>query len=305
MPKKLKIKCITGRHNSGRTLQESEKRLAEFINLANEQFAIFDSKLNCVVINKAALKMMSLREKDVIGKNFRDIFPDAHKRNIYNKCIKVIKTGKPLSIENFVPHPKMGEMYLTIEAFKVGDGLGITIRNITKQKKVEQALQENEKQKFGDVVENAREWIWEVDTNGKYTYSSQIVKKILGYNPEKVLKMHFYDFFAPKDKKKMKKLAFEVFAKKESFRDFINLNIHKDGKEVWLSTSGVPILDAKGNLLGYRGADADITELKKANIKLQKKNDELKRFHNLVVGRELKMMELKKRIKKLEEKRNK
>lgn len=41
-------------------------------------------------------------------------------------------------------------------------------------------------------------------------------------------------------------------------------------------------------------------ELDDANIKLRERVDELERFHNLTVGRELKMIELKKRIKELE-----
>ena len=43
-------------------------------------------------------------------------------------------------------------------------------------------------------------------------------------------------------------------------------------------------------------------ELTKSKKELQTRVDELERFHNLVVGRELKMVELKKRIKDLKEK---
>jgi PAS domain S-box-containing protein len=91
------------------------------------------------------------------------------------------------------------------------------------------------------------------------------VEKILGYKPEEIVGVkHFYELFHPEDRKKPRKMAFAVFAKKKPFREFINRNIHKNGKTVWLSTSGMPILDEKGKLLGYRGADTDITERKRA-----------------------------------------
>jgi PAS domain S-box-containing protein len=91
------------------------------------------------------------------------------------------------------------------------------------------------------------------------------VEKILGYNLEDVVgKKHFYDLLHPEDREELKKAAFEVFAQKQSFREFINRNVRKDGETVWLSTSGIPILDEEGNLLGYRGADTDITERKRA-----------------------------------------
>jgi diguanylate cyclase (GGDEF)-like protein/PAS domain S-box-containing protein len=119
---------------------------------------------------------------------------------------------------------------------------------------------EIEEKRFRSITENAREWIWEVDEKGKYTYASPVVEKILGYSPNEILGKYFFDLFHPEDREPLKKAAFDVFKKKESFRDFINRNIHRTGSIVWLSTSGTPILDRKGNLIGYRGADFDITK---------------------------------------------
>jgi PAS domain S-box-containing protein len=140
--------------------------------------------------------------------------------------------------------------------------LGIT-RDIRERKKAEEALRHSER-RFRDIADNAFEWIWEVDPNGKYTYSNPTVEKILGYTPVEVLEKHFYDLLHPDDKERVKNEAFEVFARKEPFRESVNKNLSKDGRTVWLSTSGVPLLDEKGNLVGYRGADTDITERKKA-----------------------------------------
>ena len=141
-------------------------------------------------------------------------------------------------------------------------------------KQAEDALR-NSEVRFQQIAENALEWIWEVDTNGLYTYASPVVERILGYTPEEIVgQKHFYDFFHLENKKQLKKAAFEVFAKKESFREFINCNIHKNGDTVWLSTSGIPLLDEQGNLLGYRGADTDITDKKQAEEALSKRAEE-------------------------------
>jgi len=142
-------------------------------------------------------------------------------------------------------------------------------RAVSRRKEAVEALKRSEV-RFRQIAENALEWIWEVDINGLYTYASPKVKKILGYRPgEVVKKKHFYDFFHPAEREKLKALAFETFAKKTPFREFINRNIRKNGREVWLSTSGVPILDEGGNCLGYRGADMNITERKLTEKKLQ------------------------------------
>jgi len=146
----------------------------------------------------------------------------------------------------------------------------------TERKWAEEALRESE-ERFQQVAEHAQEWIWEVDAHGSYTYSSPIVEEILGYKPEEVVgKKHFYDLFHPEDREELKKAAFEVFAQKQSFREFINRNMRKDGETVWLSTSGVTILDEEGNLLGYRGADIDTTERKQAQEALRESEERLK-----------------------------
>jgi PAS domain S-box-containing protein len=138
----------------------------------------------------------------------------------------------------------------------------------TERRQAEEALQQSNR-RFKDIAQNALEWIWEVDAEGKYTYTSAVVEKILGYKPNEVLGKYFYDLFHPDDREELKKAAFEVFAKKRPFRQFVNRNIHKNGEVVWLSTSGVPILDKEENFLGYRGADVDITESKQAEEALR------------------------------------
>ena len=149
------------------------------------------------------------------------------------------------------------------------------ISEITERKNIETALRKGE-ERFRQVVESAGDWIWEVNAEGLYTYASPIVERVLGYKPEEIVgKKHFYDFFAPDVKEILKKAAFEVIAKGEVFKGFVNLNIHKNGSTVIMETSGIPIIDEKGNLCGYRGADRDITERKRAEVELKTTQEKL------------------------------
>jgi PAS domain S-box-containing protein len=143
-------------------------------------------------------------------------------------------------------------------------------RDIAARKRTEDALQKSE-ERFRQVAENVGEWIWEVDPNGLYRYASPVVEKILGYAPDELVgKVYFYDLFAPGVREELKASALEVFARKEPFRTFHNPNITKDRRIVILETSGVPILDATGNLIGYRGTDTDITDRKRTEMELAK-----------------------------------
>jgi PAS domain S-box-containing protein len=153
--------------------------------------------------------------------------------------------------------------------------------DITEQKRVEAALKESE-QRFRDIADNTQQWIWEVDSQGRYTYASPVVEKVLGYKPEEILGKHFYDLLSADEREELKKAAFEVFAAKQPFTEFLNRNLHKNGEPIWLSTSGVPILDEQGNLLGYRGADKDVTGQKQAEEALRQNEEQYRLLVNQI-----------------------
>jgi diguanylate cyclase (GGDEF)-like protein/PAS domain S-box-containing protein len=134
-------------------------------------------------------------------------------------------------------------------------------------------MAQDSEQRLRDILDNALTWLWEVDINGKYTYACPTVEKILGYKAEEIIgNKYFYDFFHPDDYDELKKAAFEVINGKEAFREFMNRNLNKNGETVWLSTSGIPKFDENGRLLGYRGVDTDITELKNTQQTLEETN---------------------------------
>ena len=141
--------------------------------------------------------------------------------------------------------------------------------------KTNDALQGSE-YRFRQVTENAEEWIWEVDADGMFRYSSTAVERILGYSPEElVFQKHFYELFDPVVREDLKKSALAIIGQKEPFYHFVNPNIHKNGSIVILEKSGSPILDEQGNLTGYRGADMNITERKRAEDAIKKANKQI------------------------------
>ena len=89
-------------------------------------------------------------------------------------------------------------------------GLMGVSRDITERRQVQEALRESEK-RFRDISENAAEWVWETDVEGKFTYSSSVVEKVLGYKPEELLKKYFYDFFLPEERDKLRQAAFTIY----------------------------------------------------------------------------------------------
>ncbi len=151
-----------------------------------------------------------------------------------------------------------------------GDHLLATYYDVTDQNIAIKALRRSE-ERFRQVAEQTREWIWEVDADGLFTYVSIAVQSILGYLPEEIVgQKYFYDLFCAEDRERLKTLTFEAFLNGESFTAFELRNLHRDGREIWLSASGSPFFDEAGLLDGYRGSYVDITESKQMDAERER-----------------------------------
>ncbi|HLO83507.1 MAG TPA: PAS domain S-box protein [Nostocaceae cyanobacterium] len=143
-----------------------------------------------------------------------------------------------------------------------------------KRKQTEAALRESE-ERFRNLVEASSDWIWEVDQNAVYTYISPKVSDILGYEVEEVLGKTPLDFM-PQDRLAQIHDDFAaIFINPQPFQCLENYQIHRHGHLVILETSGVPVFDADGQFVGYRGMSRDITQRQQAAIALQETQQQL------------------------------
>ena len=253
-------------------LREGEQMLQTVVDSTREAMISIGEDGLIVLFNPAAEEMFGRNKHEMIGQPLDSLMPKEYRQQHQQNINNYFATGKPdgaigrlLELPGLRSDGTVFSMEISLSAGSLEDKQFVVAvaRDITERKRMEDVLRRSE-ERFRLVAENAREWIWEVDAQGLYTYASPVVENILGYKPEDLVgKKHFYDFFHPDSRQEMKKAAFETFSRKQPFRGFVNLNLRRDGTTVWLSTSGVPILDDQGNLLGYRGEDTDVTDRKK------------------------------------------
>jgi len=98
----------------------------------------------------------------------------------------------------------------------------------------------------------------------------------------------------------------DALAAGEPIPDMEAVRLRKDGSEVHVSISAATICDDEGKVIGLVTFHRDITqqveareELARQQVREQKRLAELEQFQRVTVGRELKMIELKKEIEHL------
>jgi len=137
------------------------------------------------------------------------------------------------------------------------------------------ALEESN-ERFRSLVETTSDWIWEINPEGVYTYSSPKVHDLLGFAPEEIIGKNLVDLTAPKEMERTSRIFKKLILSRKPFTGFENACQAKDGRFVVIETNGVPVFDDNGELLGFRGIARDISERKTALEALKKSRDELR-----------------------------
>jgi diguanylate cyclase (GGDEF)-like protein/PAS domain S-box-containing protein len=128
------------------------------------------------------------------------------------------------------------------------------------RKRSDRSLAESE-ERFRSIVETTSEWIWAMDVEGRLTYSNPAIETMLGYSPDDLLGKEILDVMHEDDRKAFVDLLPELIATKQGWSQLVTRWRHaKDGSYRHLESTAVAVLDEDGNLIGFRGADRDVTE---------------------------------------------
>lgn len=133
-------------------LQYSQSLLTGVLNSSLDGIMAFksvrDSQGNirdfeCLLINKAAEKIIAGTSQDIIGKYLLEEMPEHWKKELFDIYINVIETGEAQEKEFYYEHEGI-KIWKQHAIVKLGDGFAVTFRNITDRKQAEQDLQKQE-----------------------------------------------------------------------------------------------------------------------------------------------------------------
>ncbi|HIJ78663.1 MAG: PAS domain S-box protein [Desulfobulbaceae bacterium] len=139
---------------------------------------------------------------------------------------------------------------------------------------------DNSQTRFHELTTANRQLIWEINTDGNFTYCSPSCEAVYGYKPEELLGENIFNRLVPPDEiNAQQKLFTETISRKKSLHNVHRKIISRSGKIIYVDTTCIPLLK-NGKVIACRGLDRDVTEMKNLELQLELKTMELTEVNN-------------------------
>jgi PAS domain S-box-containing protein len=250
-------------------------------------------------VNEATITVTGVPREKLIGTDFSDYFTEPDKAGAgYREAFsKGSVTDYPLTIRRH--DGRLTDVLYNATVYKdaAGRPLGIfaAARDVTTQKQASQYAR--------SLIEASLDPLVTISPEGKITDVNEGSIKVTGVPREKLIGTDFSDYFTEPDKARE---GYQQVFSRGFVTDYPLTVRHRDGRLTDVLYNASVYKDAGGKVLGVFAAARDVTAQKKAEAQLAEQRTrelerlaELERFQTLTVGRELKMIQLKKEIEEL------
>ena len=260
----------------------SKNLQAELTFQDSQRFFAVNPDLMCILDDNANFLKLNQAWEDVLGYSLKELKKHKYLDYVHPEDLPdTLTAGAGLANQReevkFINRYRKSDgtyCYLEWHSRRYQNLIYATARDITSQKKTEEALRESE-EKYRLIAEHTSDvfWVWNA-TRGSLTYVSPSIRKLTGYTPEEYMKMSLEEICSPEIASAVLeeiRIFTACFMKDPSlFRSNHRQlqNICKNKKTIWVECSVEYRYNNKQEIEIY-GVSRDITERKSYEQQLQ------------------------------------
>ena len=248
-------------------LAEAEQRYRTLFEESPDGIVLVDPETGLAVdFNDAACEQLDYSREEFAPLQREDYETGETADRVRERVAEVLREGAcRYEARHLTRRGEIRHVVVTAQAVELAERrlLHYIHRDVTERIAAEEALRESE-QRFRSLVETTSDWIWAVNRHGNYIYSSPKVKDVLGYEAEEIVGKSLSDLVVPRQADRFRASIRKCMAQGAPIVRLERMAVHKCGRPVLLETNAAPVVNADGTLMGYRGIDRDITEVKEA-----------------------------------------
>jgi PAS domain S-box-containing protein len=290
---------VTGR-------KKAEEKFRSLLEAAPDSIVIVNKDGRIVLVNAQTQKLFGYEREELLDQPVEILVPQrfrgAHPGHRTNFFAKPGARAMGAGLELFGQRKDGTEFQveISLSPLETEEGMLVSsaIRDVTAQKLASQYAR--------SLIEASLDPLVTISVDGKITDVNEATTKVTGVSREKLIGTDFTNYFT--EPEKAQEGYRQVFAK-GMVTDYPLTIRHIGGRLTDVLYNASVYRDGRGNVLGVFAAARDVTAQKQAEAQVadQRAKElerlaELERFQKLTMGRELRMIELKKEIEDLRKK---
>jgi PAS domain S-box-containing protein len=251
-------------------LQESEKKYRNIVETTNEGVWTFNEFSETAYVNEKMAEMLGYQREDIIGKFLWD-FADEEDKDIFKGKLAARKQGIDEVYELKLTRRDGSYFWVLISAKASFDECGNfagslgMFTDITERKKMEEALRLSNLYNRS-LIEASLDPLVTIGRDGKITDVNNATEQITGFSRDDLIGTDFSDYFT---EPKNARIGYQQVFIAGEVRDYPLEVQNRDGHIIPVLYNASVYRDEHGEVIGVFAAARDITELQKAEEKIQ------------------------------------
>ena len=276
------MRDITDKKRMEEYLKASEKRYRDLVQNSVDMILTMDMQGRYTLFNRAAEEKLGCTEGEILGKDSLFLSRDDIEKT--KTGVRKLLKGEQVKPFEVIVNIKEGQIIAEMNISLIWEkdravGMMGIVRDITDKKRMEEDLK-TFVERYQRLLQNSSDLIYTVDMEGRFTSFNRKGEEITGFAEKDILGKHA-PMLVPQDALEKTEAVIKKLLKDEKSEPF-EISVHKLGKGSFTGELSLSLIWERERVIGTMGIVRDITEKRRAEEELRKKNEELESFAHSV-----------------------